>query len=180
MTSKSRGNFWAFFTLSYKMKQTIEISMVCDRSIICKNLQHSPINSPPILYAASKMHQNAVFKAVVGGFIHEIPFYGSSQAADEAWWARRFECDFQCLCKNVLQTRTKLTFGAQKSTWIDLQIQSDQAEWISIICMHGRKVLEFQRLHATFILESLPTSQLTNSIVCPKTPSLRPQGYIFA
>ena len=59
------------------MEQTIEFSMVCDRSIICKPLQYSPLCLHPFLSTAPKMHQNAVFQGFVGGFIHEFPFCGS-------------------------------------------------------------------------------------------------------
>ena len=93
MLRNSHKKWWKFlsvFTLSYKMKQTIEFSMVCDRSIICNSLQYSPLYLHSSSSAAPKMHQNAVFQGFVGGFIHEFPFCGRLIAAEVIGEAKAF------------------------------------------------------------------------------------------
>ena len=66
-----------FLHYLYTSPQNIEISMVRGVFIFFHSIQHHPLCLSNALAAPPKMHQNAVFGALVGGFMHEFPDFGS-------------------------------------------------------------------------------------------------------
>ena len=66
-----------FLHYLYASSQTLEISIVWGILIFFHFSQCHPLRLSNALIAPPKMHQNAVFGAFVGGFMHEFPDFGS-------------------------------------------------------------------------------------------------------
>ena len=76
-----------FLHYLYTSPQTFEISMVRGILIFFHFTQHHPLRLSNALSAPPKMHQNAVFGALVGGFMHKFPDSGSvsSRQVPKTW-----------------------------------------------------------------------------------------------